>query len=135
MPTSPAAPSAAPSVPPVCDPEGLLQMLNGDRESVRGLVLSFLGGFPPLLAELDQALAESRASGLAEPLCRTVHRIRGVCAIFAAGRIVARAREIEAMLRAGAVPAGVDETLLWRRELQQVGEEMALFEQRLANGA
>lgn len=117
---------------PACDPEGLLRMLNGDRDSVRDLVQTFLDNFPQLLAELDQALAESAESGVPEPLRRTVHRIKGVCSIFATGRIVARAREIEDLLQAGAVPAGVDESALWRDELQQVAAEMTAFNRSLA---
>ncbi|AEV26237.1 HPt domain-containing protein [Azospira oryzae PS] len=123
---------APPSSSPACDPEGLLRMLNGDRDSVRDLVQTFLDNFPQLLGELDQALAESAESGMPEPLRRTVHRIKGVCAIFATGRIVARAREIEALLLAGAVPAGVDESALWREELQQVAAEMTAFNRSLA---
>lgn len=121
--------------PPLCRPQDLLEQLGGDVDAARDLVQTFLDNFPVLLAGLDHTLAATAEGGEGcdgESLRRSVHQIKGVCGIFAAAPVLERAREIEELLRAGGVAAAVAECRLWRRQLERVAAEIAVFSQQLA---
>jgi HPt (histidine-containing phosphotransfer) domain-containing protein len=122
----------------------LLEQLNGDRDAARDLAQAFLDNFPVMLQQLDGALAEGpgeaaagagnaeQAEVQAEALRNVVHQLKGVCAIFAADAVVARAREIEALLVAGQLAAGVAEIGPWRVELDELAGDIGRFSQYLA---
>ena len=122
----------------------LLEQLNGDRDAARDLAQAFLDNFPVMLQQLDGALADGPGEGAtgtaegggaalqAEALRNVVHQLKGVCAIFAADAVVARAREIEALLVAGELAAGVAEIGLWRAELDELAGDIGRFSQYLA---
>ncbi|WP_109041229.1 Hpt domain-containing protein [Azospira sp. I13] len=125
------------------NPLMLLEQLNGDRDAARDLAQAFLDNFPVMLQQLDEALAEGPGeaaasageegpAGQAEALRNVVHQLKGVCAIFAADAVVARAREIEALLVAGQLAAGVAEIGPWRAELDELAGDISRFSQYLA---
>jgi CheY-like chemotaxis protein len=90
--------------------EQLLEVIGGDRESLKDLIQSFLEEGPELVNRLRQAVAANEA----DTLRRTAHTLKGSAADFGAVALASLCREIEALGRAGEVAAAtakVEETV------------------------
>jgi len=116
-----------------CDPQILMEQLDGDAAAVLGLVDTFLETFPGLQARLLAAREAVEQGGEAAPLRRVVHELKGVCAIFTARAALDRAREIETLLAENGVEAGLEECLLWEPELALLQADIRAFRQDLAS--
>jgi len=90
----------------ILDMELLLSQLEGDRKLMCELVAIFLQDYPRQLERLRRALGEGDAPGVA----RAAHSLKGAAGNLAAEGVVAAAKRLEAMGRAGEL-AGAEETL------------------------
>ena len=94
----------------------LLNQVGGDRRLMRELVAIFLQDYPRQLERLRRALGEGDAAGVA----RAAHSLKGAAGNLAAEGVVAVARRLEALGKAGEL-AGAEEVL------GQLEAEMALL--------
>jgi signal transduction histidine kinase/CheY-like chemotaxis protein len=96
--SAPAAPAAsAPAAESVAD--SLRRASGGNEELARSLVASFLADAPKKLADIRRAVTKNNAAKLAS----AAHGLKGAAAIFGAPAVVAAARNLEAMGKAGTV--------------------------------
>jgi HPt (histidine-containing phosphotransfer) domain-containing protein len=99
-----AAPSpAAASVPTAAATESVADSLRrasgGNEKLARSLVESFLADAPKKMADIRRAVTQKNAAKLAS----AAHALKGAAAIFGAPGVVAAARNLEAMGKAGTV--------------------------------
>ncbi|MBZ5565031.1 MAG: response regulator [Acidobacteriia bacterium] len=102
---------------------GLLARMDGDERLLRKLVGVFLKDCPKLLARLRKAAAAKDGKALAA----AAHAVKGAVGNFGAEEILARAREVEALARAGhylearAAAQGLEkETARWADALRKI---------------
>ena len=90
-PDLPSAPEAVAG--PAIDSEALLRRLDGDRDLLRDLATMFHDDGPTYLAKVRSSLLDRDGAALAAAL----HTLRGSAGNFAAGEVVAVARQLEAL--------------------------------------
>ncbi len=102
---------------------GLLARFGGDEQLLRKLVNVFLEDGPKLLARLRKVAATKDGNALAA----AAHAVKGAVGNFGAEEIVARAKEVEGLVRGGNLPEArraaqslVKETACWAGALRSM---------------
>jgi HPt (histidine-containing phosphotransfer) domain-containing protein len=91
MQKKPSIPAPAPSIDDAIDTAVVRRVMGDDRQLIEDLFAEFLPGARAGIAEIEQAVA----GGMAGPVGRAGHKLKGACALVGAQHLIALCQQLE----------------------------------------